>query len=73
MLKQGYNLLKNIYMVLKAKIMRCDMENVSIERQYQDSQEIYSFLLNSKEISYATYVNEVYKKVLVLSPKQYQI
>lgn len=58
-------------MVLKAKIMRCDMENVSIERQYQDSQEIYSFLLNSKEISYATYVNEVYKKVLVLSAASY--
>ena len=47
-------------MVTKAKIMRCDMENVSIERQYQDSQEIYSFLLDSKEISYATYERNKY-------------
>lgn len=47
------------------------MEYDRIESQYQDSKDIYAFLLANKEISYATYVNDVYKKMLVLSAASY--
>ena len=42
-----------------------------IERQYQDEQELHSYLMGSSEISFATYIDEVYKKVLVLSAASY--
>ena len=47
------------------------MESERIERQYQDSQELYSYLLGKGEVSFATYINNVYKKVLVLSAASY--
>lgn len=43
------------------------MESERIERQYQDSQELYEYLVGKGEITFATYINNVYKKVLVLS------
>lgn len=43
------------------------MESERIERQYQDSQELYEYLIGKGEITFATYINNVYKKVLVLS------
>ncbi len=47
------------------------MESERIERQYQDSQELYNYLLGKGEISFATYIDSVYKKVLVLSAASY--
>ena len=47
------------------------MESERIERQYQDSQELYNYLLAKGEISFATYIDNVYKKVLVLSAASY--
>lgn len=47
------------------------MESERIERQYQDSQELYNYLLGKEEISFATYIDSVYKKVLVLSAASY--
>ena len=47
------------------------MESERIERQYQDSQELYNYLLGKGEISFATYIDNVYKKVLVLSAASY--
>lgn len=47
------------------------MESERIERQYQDSQELYNYLLSKGEISFATYIDSVYKKVLVLSAASY--
>lgn len=43
------------------------MESERIERQYQDSQELYEYLVGKGEITFATYINNAYKKVLVLS------
>lgn len=47
------------------------MESERIERQYQDSKELYEYLLQKKEISFTTYIDNVYKKVLVLSAASY--
>lgn len=47
------------------------MESERIERQYQDSQELYNYLLGKGEVSFATYIDSVYKKVLVLSAASY--
>ena len=47
------------------------MESERIERQYQDSQELYNYLLGKGEISFATYIDNVYKNVLVLSAASY--
>lgn len=47
------------------------MESERIERQYQDSQELYEYLIGKSEITFATYINNVYKKVLVLSAASY--
>ena len=47
------------------------MESERIERQYQDSQELYNYLLSKGEVSFATYIDSVYKKVLVLSAASY--
>lgn len=47
------------------------MESERIERQYQDSKELYDYLLGKGEISFATYIDNVYKKVLVLSAASY--
>lgn len=47
------------------------MESERIKRQYQDSQELYTYLLDKGEISFATYIDNVYKKVLVLSAASY--
>ena len=43
------------------------MKSERIERQYQDAKELYDYLIGKDEISFATYINNVYKKVLVLS------
>lgn len=47
------------------------MESERIERQYQDSKELYEYLLGKNEVSFATYIDSVYKKVLVLSAASY--
>lgn len=47
------------------------MESKRIERQYQDSNELYTYLLDKGEVSFAIYINNVYKKVLVLSAASY--
>lgn len=47
------------------------MESEQIERQYQDSQELYNYLLGKGEASFATYIDSVYKKVLILSAASY--
>ena len=47
------------------------MESERIERQYQDSKELYEYLVGKGEITFATYINNVYKKVLVLSAASY--
>lgn len=43
------------------------MENDRIERQYQDSKELFDYLIGKGEVTFATYIDNVYKKVLVLS------
>lgn len=43
------------------------MESERIERQYKDEQELYQYLMSSNEISFASYIDNVYKKVLLLS------
>ena len=43
------------------------MESERIERQYLDSKDLYDYLLGKGEVSFATYIDNVYKKVLVLS------
>lgn len=47
------------------------MESERIERQYQDSQELYEYLIGKGEVTFAIYINNVYKKVLVLSAASY--
>lgn len=47
------------------------MESERIERQYQDSKDLYAYLLGKGEVSFATYIESVYKKVLVLSAASY--
>lgn len=47
------------------------MESERIERQYYDSQELFGYLMGKGEISFATYIDSVYKKVLVLSAASY--
>lgn len=46
---------------------RANMESERIERQYQDSKELCDYLISKGEITFATYIDSVYKKVLVLS------
>lgn len=43
------------------------MESERIERQYKDSKDLFQYLMDKGEVSYATYIDSVYKKVLVLS------
>lgn len=43
------------------------MESDRIEQQYKDSKELYSYLMNKGEVTFATYIDNAYKKVLVLS------
>ena len=43
------------------------MESARIERQYQDAKELYNYLMKSEEVSFASYIEGVYKKVLLLS------
>lgn len=43
------------------------MENERIERQYQDAKELYAYLIKHDEVSFASYIDGVYKKVLLLS------
>ena len=47
------------------------MESDRIERQYNDSKELFDYLMGKGEISFATYIDNVYKKVLVLSAASY--
>ena len=47
------------------------MENDRIERQYQDSKDLVAYLMEKSEVSFATYIDSVYKKVLVLSAASY--
>lgn len=43
------------------------MESERIERQYKDSKDLFQYLMEKGEVSYATYIDSVYKKVLILS------
>ena len=47
------------------------MVSVRIEQQYQDEKDLYQYLMGKEEVSYATYVDSVYKKVLLLSAASY--
>lgn len=47
------------------------MQSDRIENQYKDAKELYNYLMNKEEISYATYIDDVYKKVLLLSAASY--
>lgn len=47
------------------------MESDRIKRQYDDSKELYGYLMGKGEVSFATYIDSVYKKVLVLSAASY--
>lgn len=38
------------------------MENDRIERQYQDSKDLVAYLMEKSEVSFATYIDSVYKK-----------
>ena len=53
------------------KAVREKMESDRIERQYQDSKDLVAYLMGKEEISFATYIDSVYKKVLVLSAANY--
>lgn len=48
-----------------------EMESERIEIQYNDSKELNNYLMVNGEVSYATYIDSVYKKVLVLSAASY--
>ncbi|MCD8189331.1 MAG: hypothetical protein LUD78_03785 [Clostridiales bacterium] len=43
------------------------MENNHIEQQYRDSKDLCNYLMGKGEISFATYIDNTYKKILVLS------
>ena len=47
------------------------MESDRIKNQYNDAQELYNYLMNKQEMSFALYINDVYKKVLTLSAASY--
>ena len=47
------------------------MGSERIERQYQDEKELYLYLMERGEISFASYIDNVYKKVLLLSAASY--
>ena len=47
------------------------MESDRIEQQYQDSKDLVAYLMGKGEVSFATYIDSVYKKVLVLSAASY--
>ena len=47
------------------------MESDRIERHYQDSKDLVAYLMGKGEVSFATYIDNVYKKVLVLSAASY--
>lgn len=55
------------------KAVREKMESDRIERQYQDSKDLVAYLMGKEEISFATYIDSVYKKVLVLSAASYGV
>lgn len=58
-------------MGLSSLMIGSNMENERIKGQYQDSKELYNYLIGKGEVSFATYINDVYKKVLVLSATSY--
>lgn len=43
------------------------MNSERIEQQYRDEQELHQYLMEKGEVSFATYIDDVYKKVLLLS------
>lgn len=47
------------------------MNSDRIEQQYKDEQELYRYLIEQEEISFASYIDDVYKKVLLLSAASY--
>lgn len=47
------------------------MESDRIQQQYQDEQELHQYLMDRDEISFASYIDNVYKKVLLLSAASY--
>jgi hypothetical protein len=47
------------------------MENNRIERQHSDAKDLYKYLMESNEVTFATYIDGVYKKVLLLSVASY--
>lgn len=47
------------------------MQSDRIENQYKDAKELSSYLMDKGEVSYTIYINDVYKKVLLLSSASY--
>ena len=47
------------------------MKSERIEQQYKDAKELQEYLMKSNEVSYRTYVDDVYKKVLLISVASY--
>ena len=47
------------------------MGSEKIESQYQDEKDLYQYLMERNEVSFATYIDSVYKKVLLLSAASY--
>lgn len=47
------------------------MENDCIEQQYHDSKDLSSYLMDNGEVSFATYIDSVYKKILIISATSY--
>ena len=47
------------------------MENEHINKYYEDANDLYNYLIDNKQTGYATYINEICKKYLVLSAASY--
>ena len=47
------------------------MQSDRIENQYKDAKDLFNYLMDKDEVSYATYIDDVYKKVLLLSAASY--
>lgn len=43
------------------------MENDRIERQYQDSKDLVAYLMEKSEVSFATYIDSVFKNQMIIS------
>lgn len=43
------------------------MKDGRVEQQFSDSEELYSFLMQKEEVTFASYIDNAYKKILILS------